>query len=133
MKMEILLESTSNKLMVGNFKKRKWRYLILADSQIYNHMLIPDYQDIIFQDFHYFDEFKCYQVIKIGRIIDTTSAQQKVLDDELFAPANRLMIEKCNVRLSSNLSSKEPTLKVVFDALKLTSFYKAFEITADVP
>nr|GEV52908.1 hypothetical protein [Tanacetum cinerariifolium] len=47
--------------------KRKWRYLILADSQIHNHMLIPDYQDIIFQDFCYFDEFECYQVIKIGR------------------------------------------------------------------
>nr|GEZ92968.1 hypothetical protein [Tanacetum cinerariifolium] len=31
-------------------------------------MLIPDYQDIIFQDFHYFDEFECYQVIKIGRL-----------------------------------------------------------------
>ncbi|GKE12970.1 hypothetical protein Tco_1416521, partial [Tanacetum coccineum] len=27
----------------------------------------------------------------------------------------------------------EPTLQVVLDALKLTSFYKAFEITADVP
>ncbi|GJZ54680.1 hypothetical protein Tco_0609565 [Tanacetum coccineum] len=30
-------------------------------------------------------------------------------------------------------NSKEPTLQVVLDALKLTSFYKAFEITADVP
>nr|GEV34269.1 hypothetical protein [Tanacetum cinerariifolium] len=46
--------------------KRKWRYLIPADSQIHNHMLIPNYQDIIFQDFCYFDEFECYQVIKIG-------------------------------------------------------------------
>nr|GEX42101.1 hypothetical protein [Tanacetum cinerariifolium] len=40
--------------------KRKWRYLIPADSQSHNHMLIPDYQDIIFQDFRYFDEFECY-------------------------------------------------------------------------
>nr|GEY32345.1 hypothetical protein [Tanacetum cinerariifolium] len=46
--------------------KRKWRYLIPADSQIHSHMLIPDYQDIIFQDFRYFDEFECCQVIKIG-------------------------------------------------------------------
>nr|GEW34954.1 hypothetical protein [Tanacetum cinerariifolium] len=44
----------------------RWRYLIPADSQIHNYMLIPDYQDIIFQDFRYFDEFECYQVIKIG-------------------------------------------------------------------
>nr|GEV17142.1 uncharacterized mitochondrial protein AtMg00810-like [Tanacetum cinerariifolium] len=65
-------------------------------------------------------------------IMDTTRAQQKALDDELVAPANRLKIGKCNLRLSSNLNSNEPTLQVVLDALKLTSFYKAFEITADV-
>ncbi|GJS55519.1 hypothetical protein Tco_0628881 [Tanacetum coccineum] len=65
--------------------------------------------------------------------MDTTRAQQKALDDELVAPSNHLKIGKCNLRLSSNLNSKEPTLQVVLDALKLTSFYKAFEITADVP
>ncbi|GJR30480.1 hypothetical protein Tco_1106712 [Tanacetum coccineum] len=42
--------------------------------------------------------------------MDTTRAQQKALDDEL-----------------------EPTLQVALDALKLTPFYNAFEITADVP
>ncbi|GJV94075.1 retrovirus-related pol polyprotein from transposon TNT 1-94 [Tanacetum coccineum] len=36
-------------------------------------------------------------------------------------------------RLSSNLKSKEPTLQVALDALKLTPFYNAFEISADVP
>ncbi|GJU44945.1 retrovirus-related pol polyprotein from transposon TNT 1-94 [Tanacetum coccineum] len=66
-------------------------------------------------------------------IMDTSRAQQKALDDELVAPANRLKIWKSNLRLSSNLKSKEPTLQVVLDALKLTLFYKAFEITADVP
>ncbi|GJR90806.1 hypothetical protein Tco_0214817 [Tanacetum coccineum] len=65
--------------------------------------------------------------------MDTTRAQQKALDDDLVAPANRLQIGKCNLRLSPTLKSKEPTIQVVFDALKLTSFYKAFEITADVP
>nr|GEW49462.1 hypothetical protein [Tanacetum cinerariifolium] len=47
--------------------KMRWRYLIPAKSQIHNHMLIPDYQDIKFQDFRYSDGFECYQVIKIGR------------------------------------------------------------------
>ncbi|GJX63622.1 hypothetical protein Tco_0296522 [Tanacetum coccineum] len=60
-------------------------------------------------------------------------AQQKALDDDLVAPANRLQTGKCNLRLNSTLKSKEPTLQVVLDALKLTSFYKAFEINADVP
>ncbi|GJY15326.1 hypothetical protein Tco_0385748 [Tanacetum coccineum] len=47
-------------------------------------------------------------------------------------PANRLKVGKCNQRLSSTLKSNEPTLQVVLDALKLTPFYKAFEITANV-
>ncbi|GKD76080.1 hypothetical protein Tco_1334362 [Tanacetum coccineum] len=65
--------------------------------------------------------------------MDTTRTQQKALDDDLVAPANCLKIGKFNLRLSSNLNSKEPTLQVVLDALKLTSFYKAFAITDDVP
>ncbi|GKE66327.1 hypothetical protein Tco_1520488 [Tanacetum coccineum] len=65
--------------------------------------------------------------------MDTTRAQQQALDDELVAPADRLKIRKSNLRLSSILKSKEPTLQVALDALKLTPFYNAFEIFADVP
>ncbi|GKB29806.1 hypothetical protein Tco_0869207 [Tanacetum coccineum] len=66
-------------------------------------------------------------------IIDTTKSQQIALDDALVTPANRLKIGKCNQRLSSTLKSNKPTIQVVLDALKLTPFYKAFEITANVP
>nr|GEW39647.1 hypothetical protein [Tanacetum cinerariifolium] len=91
-KMEILLESTSNKFMVVTHwfthimlsalrrsdnentlslknlilrsilidlqetLKRRWRYLVLAESHIHNHMLIPDYQENKYQDFRYSDE-----------------------------------------------------------------------------
>ncbi|GJV28393.1 hypothetical protein Tco_1384841 [Tanacetum coccineum] len=65
--------------------------------------------------------------------MDTTRVQQKVLDDELVAPANRLKIGKSNLRLTSILKSKKPILQVALDALKLTPFYNAFEISADVP
>ncbi|GJU94791.1 hypothetical protein Tco_1319547 [Tanacetum coccineum] len=65
--------------------------------------------------------------------MDTTKAQQIALDDALVAPANHLKIGKCNHRLSSTLKSNEPTIQVVLDALKLTPFYKAFQITANVP
>ncbi|GJU20015.1 uncharacterized mitochondrial protein-like protein [Tanacetum coccineum] len=67
-----------------------------------------------------------------GKIVDTTRAQQQVLDDELVALANRLKIGKSNLRLSSILKSKEPTLQVALDALKLTPFYNAFEISVDL-
>ncbi|GJR09978.1 hypothetical protein Tco_0792630 [Tanacetum coccineum] len=65
--------------------------------------------------------------------MDITRDQQIALDDALVAPANRLKICKSNLRLSSYLNSKEATLQVVYDVLKLTPFYKAFQITSDVP
>ncbi|GKB07133.1 hypothetical protein Tco_0835366 [Tanacetum coccineum] len=65
--------------------------------------------------------------------MDTTRAEQIALDDALVAPVNRLKIDKSNLRLSTDLKSKEATLQVVYDILKLTPFYKAFQITADVP
>ncbi|GJW12812.1 hypothetical protein Tco_1578639, partial [Tanacetum coccineum] len=49
------------------------------------------------------------------------------------APADRLKIGKCNLRLSSDVTSKEATLQVVYDVLKFTPFYKAFQVTADAP
>ncbi|GJZ23162.1 hypothetical protein Tco_0560621 [Tanacetum coccineum] len=64
--------------------------------------------------------------------MDITRAKQITLDDALVAPADRLQIGKSNPRLSSNLKSKEATLQVVYDVLKLTPFYKAFQITAHV-
>ncbi|GKG37061.1 hypothetical protein Tco_0447234, partial [Tanacetum coccineum] len=65
-------------------------------------------------------------------IIDTTKAQQNALDDSLVAPENRLKIGKCNQRLSLTLKSNEPNIQVALDALKLTPFYNAFEVSADV-
>ncbi|GJT73253.1 hypothetical protein Tco_1032539 [Tanacetum coccineum] len=65
--------------------------------------------------------------------MDNTRAQQKELDDELVALADRLKIRESNLRLSSILKSKEPTLQVVLDALKLTPFYNTFAISTDVP
>ncbi|GKB16533.1 retrovirus-related pol polyprotein from transposon TNT 1-94 [Tanacetum coccineum] len=70
---------------------------------------------------------------EVDEIIDTTRAQQQALDDELVAPTDRLKIGKSNILLRSILKSKEPTLQVALDALKLTPFYNAFKISADVP
>ncbi|GJZ66976.1 hypothetical protein Tco_0630216 [Tanacetum coccineum] len=64
--------------------------------------------------------------------MDTTKAQQKVLDDALIALKNCLKIGKCNQRLSPTLKSNEPTIQVALDALKLTPFYNTFEVSTDV-
>ncbi|GJU17017.1 retrovirus-related pol polyprotein from transposon TNT 1-94 [Tanacetum coccineum] len=78
-----------------------------------------------------------FRINKLGMrsftIMDITKAEQIALDDALVAPANRLKIGKCNLRLSSDLTSKEATLQVVYDVLKLTPFYKAFQASDDVP
>ncbi|GJW26120.1 hypothetical protein Tco_0039931 [Tanacetum coccineum] len=67
------------------------------------------------------------------RLMEISIADQIALDDALVAPADRLKIGKCNLRLSSDVTSKEATLQVVYDVLKLTPFYKAFQVTADAP
>ncbi|GJR10331.1 retrovirus-related pol polyprotein from transposon TNT 1-94 [Tanacetum coccineum] len=66
-------------------------------------------------------------------LLEISIADQIALDDALVAPADRLKIGKCNLRLSSDVTSKEATLQVVYDVLKLTPFYKAFQVTADAP
>ncbi|GJR77602.1 hypothetical protein Tco_0089967, partial [Tanacetum coccineum] len=43
------------------------------------------------------------------------------------------IIGKSNIRLNLILKSKEPTLQVALDALKLTPFYNAYAISADTP
>ncbi|GJT11950.1 hypothetical protein Tco_0858992 [Tanacetum coccineum] len=70
---------------------------------------------------------------KIILLMEISIADQIALDDALVAPADRLKIGKCNLRLSSDVTSKEATLQVVYDVLKLTPFYKAFQVTADAP
>ncbi|GJV53920.1 hypothetical protein Tco_1449661 [Tanacetum coccineum] len=67
--------------------------------------------------------------------MNTTKEQQKELDDIFAAPENlHKDREKHSPDCNSNPSmSKEPTIQVVLDALKLTLFYNAFEISADVP
>ncbi|GKB65454.1 hypothetical protein Tco_0921640 [Tanacetum coccineum] len=65
--------------------------------------------------------------------MDITKAEQITLDDALVAPANRLKIGRCNLRLSLDLKSREATLQVIYDVLKLTPFYKAFQASTDVP
>nr|GEZ87035.1 hypothetical protein [Tanacetum cinerariifolium] len=58
---------------------------------------------------------------------------QVTLDEALVPHASRLRIGKRNFRLRSDITSKESTLQVVYDVLRLTPFYKAFLVTTDVP
>nr|GFB63365.1 hypothetical protein [Tanacetum cinerariifolium] len=46
---------------------------------------------------------------------------------------SRIRIGKSNFQLRLDLKSKESTLQLVYDVLKLTPFYKAFLVTADIP
>ncbi|GKA25342.1 retrovirus-related pol polyprotein from transposon TNT 1-94 [Tanacetum coccineum] len=70
-------------------------------------------------------------VSNLSRIINTTQARQKALDDALVTLADRLEFEKCNMRLKTDIKPKKATFQVVLDALALTPFYRAFLITAD--
>nr|GEW27659.1 hypothetical protein [Tanacetum cinerariifolium] len=60
------------------------------------------------------------------RTIDTTIDQQVAIDEALVPHARILRIERSNFRLLSDISSKEYTLQLVYDILRLTPFFKAF-------
>nr|GEX72341.1 hypothetical protein [Tanacetum cinerariifolium] len=68
-----------------------------------------------------------------SRTMDMTIDQQVALDKALVPHASRLRIGKRNFFLRSDISFEEFTLQLVYDVLRLTSFYKAFLVTTDVP
>nr|GFA61238.1 hypothetical protein [Tanacetum cinerariifolium] len=63
----------------------------------------------------------------------TTMDQQVALDEALFPSTKRLRIGRSNFRLPSDIQSKESTLRVVYDVLRNSPFFRAFQVTADVP
>nr|GEW36637.1 retrovirus-related Pol polyprotein from transposon TNT 1-94 [Tanacetum cinerariifolium] len=65
-----------------------------------------------------------YHFIK-GRTMDTTINQQVARDEALVPHSKRLRIGRSNVRLLSDISSKESTLQLMYDVLRLTPFFKA--------
>nr|GFA14676.1 hypothetical protein [Tanacetum cinerariifolium] len=54
-----------------------------------------------------------------------TTIEQQVALDEALVPSTK--------RLPSDIQSKESTLQVVYDVLRISPFFKAFLVTADVP
>nr|GEW24534.1 hypothetical protein [Tanacetum cinerariifolium] len=67
------------------------------------------------------------------RTMDNTIDQQVAMDEALVPHAKRLRIGRSNFRLLSDIKSKESTLQLVYDVLRITPFFKAFLVTADVP
>nr|GEV92945.1 hypothetical protein [Tanacetum cinerariifolium] len=65
--------------------------------------------------------------------MDTTIEQQAAMDEALVPHAQRLRIRRSNFRLLSDIKSKELTLQLVYDVLRICTFFKALLVTADVP
>nr|GFA99560.1 hypothetical protein [Tanacetum cinerariifolium] len=61
----------------------------------------------------------------------TTIEQQTALDESLVPSLQRLRIGRRNFRLPSDIQSKESTLQVVYDVLRNSPLFKAFQVTAD--
>nr|GFB63347.1 hypothetical protein [Tanacetum cinerariifolium] len=59
--------------------------------------------------------------------------QQVALHEALVPSTKRLRIGRSNFRLPLDIQSKESTLQVVYDVLRISLFFKAFLVTADVP
>ncbi|GKB94535.1 hypothetical protein Tco_0980672 [Tanacetum coccineum] len=61
-----------------------------------------------------------------------TATQQIALDNALVSPEKQVEISKCNMRINSEKTQKEPTYQVVLDTLAFTTCYPAFLITVSV-
>nr|GFC48665.1 hypothetical protein [Tanacetum cinerariifolium] len=68
----------------------------------------------------------------LNRTRATTIDQHVALDEALVPSTQRLRIERSNFRLPSDNQSKESTLQVVYDVLRNSPFFRAFQVTADV-
>nr|GEV61216.1 hypothetical protein [Tanacetum cinerariifolium] len=73
-----------------------------------------------------------FAICMCARTMDTTIDQQVARDEALVPHAKRLRIGRSNFHLLSDIRSKESTLQLVYDVLRLTLFFKAFLVTADV-
>nr|GEZ75033.1 retrovirus-related Pol polyprotein from transposon TNT 1-94 [Tanacetum cinerariifolium] len=69
---------------------------------------------------------------EVDETMDTTIDQQVAIDEALVPHAKRLRIRMSNFCLLSDIKSKESTLQLVYDVLRLSPFFKAFLVTADV-
>nr|GEX61915.1 hypothetical protein [Tanacetum cinerariifolium] len=65
--------------------------------------------------------------------MDTTIDQQVTIDEALVPHAKRLRIGRSSFRVLLDIKSKESTLQLVYDVLRITPFFKAFLVTAIVP
>nr|GFB61145.1 hypothetical protein [Tanacetum cinerariifolium] len=72
-------------------------------------------------------------IVKDMRSMDMIIDQQVAVDEALVPHAGRLRIGKSNFCYFSFYFSLELTLQLVYDVLRLTPFYKAFLVIADVP
>nr|GFA31485.1 hypothetical protein [Tanacetum cinerariifolium] len=80
--------------------------------------------------------FRAFQVTadvpEIYMIMATTIKQQTALDESLVPSSQRLRIRRSNFRLPSDIQSKEATLQIVYDVLRNSPLFRAFQVTADV-
>nr|GEY08152.1 hypothetical protein [Tanacetum cinerariifolium] len=63
---------------------------------------------------------------EVDETMDTTIEQQAAMDEALVPHAQRLRIGRSNFRLLSDIKSKESTLQLVYDVLRICPFFKAF-------
>nr|GFA52794.1 hypothetical protein [Tanacetum cinerariifolium] len=60
----------------------------------------------------------------------TTIEQQTALDESLVPSSQRLRIGRSNFRLPSDIQSKEATLQVVYDVLRNSPLFRAFQVVS---
>ncbi|GJW31867.1 reverse transcriptase domain-containing protein [Tanacetum coccineum] len=80
-----------------------------------------------------FDSRTSSEDLHAGRKTKKMKSQQAALDNALVPLEKRLKIKRCNARIAFSKPQREETYQVTLEALKLSPYYPAFQITAEVP
>nr|GEZ22552.1 hypothetical protein [Tanacetum cinerariifolium] len=115
---------------------KKTCFSSLACWAIYRRIVLGS--GIISQEVLFGSSRECQEgflIVEISslRIMATTIEQQTALDESLVPSSQRLRIGRSNFRLPSDIQSKEATLQVVYDVLRNSPLFRAFQVTVDVP
>nr|GEU39496.1 retrovirus-related Pol polyprotein from transposon TNT 1-94 [Tanacetum cinerariifolium] len=131
MTMEILLEPTSNKLLVDDLCDSIRIKLVTTGKkqcikvkELQERRVIKDFR-LSYQEKYEHVGPEVTRSQEGKRLLDN---ENKALDDALVAPADHLEFEKCNMRLKTDIKPKEATFQVILDALAPTSFYRSVYI-----
>nr|GEW89734.1 retrovirus-related Pol polyprotein from transposon TNT 1-94 [Tanacetum cinerariifolium] len=123
------LRLSQAQILLGLYHKRNVDFAYLMWEDFVYHVEHKDTKKS--NEMYYPRDDHMFTTIKL--VSRHQNMHQFAMDEALVPHALKLRIRRSNFRLLSDIKSKESTLQLVNDVLRICPFFKAFLVTADVP